>query len=55
VSKTLTEQSIYCAFAPGKREWKADGNYFTADELKALDLQEDVSLITPAEIIVCAD
>ena len=42
LEKKLAEQkafetSPWCAYAPGKQEWKKAGGYYTAEELRKLD------------------
>ena len=42
-SRKLFENSPFCAYASGKQEWKANGNYYTAEELAQFeeDMRKD--------------
>ena len=51
----LFSSSEWCAFAPGKEAWKRDGNFFTAEELRRMDADQDVSVYQPQEKILIAD
>ena len=47
--------AMWCAFALGKEAWKCNGNFYTADELKAMDQIDDFSISEPMEITLSAD
>ena len=55
MADVITIDSPWCAFAPGKQEWKADGNFFTPEELARMEQQDDIAIFSPSETILSAD
>ncbi len=47
--------SMWCAFAPGKEAWKRQGNFYTSDELRAMDEIDEITLTRPLDDVLSAD
>ena len=45
----------WSAFAPDKEAWKRDGNFFSAEELRQMDADDDIRIYQPQEKILIAD
>jgi hypothetical protein len=52
MTKEDFENSPWCAYAEGKQAWKADGNYYTAEELAEMDKSNDVEIYFPQQVIM---
>lgn len=46
--------TIWCAYAPGKNDWKKD-NYYTAAEMRHMDEDTSFTLIRPFSRVLSAD
>jgi hypothetical protein len=49
--KKLTTDSPWCAHALGKQQWKEKGNYFTKEQLRALDRVDGISIHPVSPIV----
>lgn len=45
----------WCAYAQGKQKWKAQDNYYTVAEMRAMDEITDFTLIRPLSRVLSAD
>lgn len=55
MAQVITEESVWCAFPPGKQAWKSQGNYFTAQEIREMAELDDLVIYCPADNILSAD
>lgn len=39
-------------YGPGKQQWKENGNYYTAEELREMDKINDFQLSHPSKIVM---
>jgi hypothetical protein len=55
MTTVITEDSPWCAYAPGKQAWKSQGNYFTAEELREMEKANDVFIYVPTKPVLSGD